>query len=289
MQTLPTTKNCYICNSSKIKFFRKKEGFNLFKCSCCKLIWVTDAIDQKQLDDFYGETYFNSDSILGYQNYLAEESNHRMNAKDIIQEFESFQNLRKMKVLDIGCAAGFFLDELRSSRQCEVYGVEGSTFAHQYANQLIGPNILNQTMSSTLFEPDFFDAVFLIGTIEHLENPREILKNIYRVLKPNGYLGITTLDTRGLIPLYSIKPPEHLFYFSHDNLALLLNQLNFEISFQKTHVSHYYIHDLFHRLKEFSSFPPFGTLSNLFHKYYPEKAIKIPTNEMLMIGKKIQI
>lgn len=287
MQTIPTPEKCYICESPQVRFYKNKYEFNIFKCASCKLLWVGDKINQKQLDELYGESYFNSSgNFLGYQNYLAGEVNHRLNAQEIIREFEFFQSLHKMKVLDIGCAAGYFLDELKKSKQCDVYGVEGSAYAHQHARKLLGSNVLNQMMDSTVFEPEFFDAVFLIGTIEHLADPREILKSIHRVLKPGGYLGITTLDTRGLIPLYSLKPPEHLFYFDHNNLALLLKQFNFEIAFQKTHVCHYHIYDLFHRLKEFSSLPPLGILSNLFRKYFPAKSIKILTNEMFIIGKK---
>jgi 2-polyprenyl-3-methyl-5-hydroxy-6-metoxy-1,4-benzoquinol methylase len=289
MQTIPTPEKCYICESSQVRFFKNKHRFNIFKCTVCQLSWVGDQIDQKQLEELYDETYYNSDNNIGYKNYLAGEANHRLNAQEIIREFEFFQNLHKAKVLDIGCAAGFFLDELKNSRQCEVYGVEGSAYAYQHAKQLLGSNVLNQMMDSTIFEPDLFDVVFLIGTIEHLADPRGILKDIYRVLKPGGYLGITTIDAKGLIPLYSLKPPEHLFYFDHNNLALLLKQYNFKMTFQKTHFSHYHLYDLFHRLKEFSSFPPLGTLSKIIQKYFPEKSIKIPTNEMLIIGEKTPV
>ncbi|MHB1443904.1 MAG: class I SAM-dependent methyltransferase, partial [Candidatus Humimicrobiaceae bacterium] len=46
------------------------------------------------------------------------------------------------------------------------------------------------------FQNNFFDAVTMIAVIEHLQDYNSIIKEIYRILKPEGLLIITTPTTQ---------------------------------------------------------------------------------------------
>lgn len=98
---------------------------------------------------------------------------------------------------------------------------------------------------------------------------------------------ITTIDTKGLFPLYAIKPPEHLFYFSHANLEQLLTQSGYEFLFRKTYFASYLLYDLFHRLGEFFGLSYLERLSGWAERKIPALHIRIPTNEMIMVVRKI--
>ena len=54
------------------------------------------------------------------------------------------------------------------------------------------PYIACANMQSVPFQAKSFDAVSLNGVIEHLEHPKEVLKECYRVLRPGGYLFFST-------------------------------------------------------------------------------------------------
>jgi len=278
--------NCYICGSVVVNIYRVENDFLVYRCKKCGLKWI-GIITADQIASFYGEKYFsNSDSKMGYKDYLADEENHRRNARNILYTIEGIRKLTGLKILDVGCAFGFLLDEARRLKG-DVYGVEISGYACEYAKNKLGLDVINGEIDSSHFPPEFFDVVFLIGTIEHLISPKNTIAIINKVLKSDGLFVITTIDTSGLFPLYSIKPPEHLFYFNHNNISLLLTKLGFKIIKIKSYFVNYYLHDLFHRLSEFLSFSFLEFVSGVILKKIPNFRVKIPTNEMIVIAKKV--
>lgn len=276
---------CYICNSSKVKSYSEVNGFVVAKCHACGLLWVIN-INKNDVESFYNGSYFNNESKIGYRNYLNDEENHRENAKRILGIVNRIKDLGNLKILDIGCAFGFLLDEARSLGTCDAYGIEISRYAREYAAKKLGLTNIDEDDEMRNAKSDFFDVVFLIGTLEHLVSPKKTLRNITRVLKQGGVLVITTIDTKGIVPLYSIKPPEHIFYFNHNNIISLLNEAGFKIILKKPYFVRYYLHDLFYRLGEFLSVPFLNHLSKIMHKFM-NISVTIPTNEMILIVEKL--
>lgn len=285
---MPETKCCYICESLKTNTFLKElngVSWPIIKCKECRLIWVED--NNNDILSLYDRSYFYSKAPkIGYANYLADEKNHRLNARDILKEVDKRIDLTKKRILDIGSAFGFLLDEARMTKLCDTYGVETSNYACEYAKEKLGLNVIQGELEQSRFDIDFFDVVFMIGTIEHLVSPKSALEHIRRILKPDGLIVITTVDTNGLIPLYSIKPPEHLFYFNHENITLLLEKKGYKIFVCEPYFVKYNLNDLLKRISEFTSLSVFASLSRIAKKSLPSFSLKIPTNEMLIIAKK---
>jgi SAM-dependent methyltransferase len=279
-------KKCYICEGAVRNFYKKVNGISILKCHQCKLKWVED-LEKGAIISLYDKRYFDrSHSKIGYRDYLAQEKNHRENSVNILRKVNAVKDLRRSRILEVGCAFGFLLDEARRIKGCDVYGVEINEDAFKYAKSHLGLNVINREFQNCNFEDNFFDVVFLIGTIEHLISPKQTLKDIHRILKAEGVLVITTIDTRGLVPLYSIKPPEHLFYFSHYNICLLLRMNGYKVLVRRPYFVKYQIDDLFHRLSEFSCSSIFGGLDRIISKMFGNISIRIPTNEMLVIAEK---
>lgn len=282
--------NCYICNSEDVYRYKQVNGYSIYKCNLCSLFWVSDSIDVNKLDSFYNHDYYRKHykMRMGYTNYLGGEENHRRNAKNLIKIIEKIGDINKMRVLDVGCACGFYLDELRKSRECEIYGVEHSEWARKYAVQNLQLHLFDhEKLDSSYFEYDYFDIVFLIGTIEHLVNPREMLVEIHRILKPSGLLVITTLDTKGIIQLFHLKPPEHLFYFNHNNLPLLLNQMGYKSIVNRPYFCSYFVYEVFNILVGFPALAFLKPIARCFFRFFPRISFKFLTNEMLVIARKL--
>ena len=276
--------SCYICNSERIELYREVNRFHVYRCRQCKLLWVA-KINIGDLRKFYNCSYFKKDQAkTGYSDYQRDEKAIRKNAENIINITRKYRNLNGAKVLDIGCAYGFFLDEVKKKCNCEVYGIEISKHAYQYAKEKLKLNVRNCRFRENKYEPNYFDVVFIIGTIEHLVDPNTILKDIKKVLKPGGILIITTMDTNGWIPLHMIKPPEHLFYFNHDNLFMLLNKLKLRRLLCKMYFSHYFLSDLFFRLAKFTSLSVLDYIGQKIFECFPDLIVKTPTNEMMIIA-----
>ncbi len=274
---------CYICNSNRVIFYKKVGPFTLLHCKECGLRWVDKSVEHNL--SIYDKSYFNNNSKIGYNNYLKDEATHRKNAKRILNMANKIKALSGLRILDIGCAFGYLLDEARKLAHCQTKGVELSNYAYEYAKNKFGLDILNLELKNNTFPPKTFDIIFMIGTIEHLAHPKETLAIIKSIIKPNGLLILTTIDTKGFFPLYAIKPPEHLFYFNHDNLTQLLKQNGFGILRIKPHFSSYYLYDIFYRIGEFASLKVLNYFSKLTEKILPQLNFNIPTNEMLVIAK----
>ncbi|MCK5075537.1 MAG: methyltransferase domain-containing protein [Calditrichia bacterium] len=107
---------------------------------------------------------------------------------------------RGMKVLDVGCGLGFPALELaqRLGESCMVYGIDPWGSALNRAKQKINNyNIKNVKLiegdaSATEFEVNYFDLIVSNLGINNFEKPKEVLKECYRILKPNGQIALTT-------------------------------------------------------------------------------------------------
>ena len=278
---------CYLCGSDKIKFYREANGFIIKKCYACGLLWAPD-VNANDIEKFYNSPdYFNSKSDMGYHNYLEEEQNHRRNADYILNLLNKFKDISFAKILDFGCAFGFLLDCARKIKLCEVYGVEMSSSARDYAFNKLKLTNIDDDITLSKKETNFFDAVFIIGTIEHLISPLQTLCGINRVLKQGGALVMTTLDIKGILPFYFLKPPEHLFYFNHVNISLLLNKAGFKCLRKKTHFVYYRLYDLLYRLSKCPCLLFLGSFLERLKLSYLNLSFHIPTNEMFIIAEKI--
>jgi len=248
-------------------------------------MWVAIPLESSTLSNYYEQDYYASDTKRGYQNYVGDEENHRQNARRLVRWVNSTRDLNGARLLDFGCGFGFLLDEARKAFNCECYGVELSRIAGEYARSKLRIDVTFDSSLSNL-PSDFFDVAFLIGTIEHLANPRQVLKDIARVMKLNGYLIITTVDTNGLLPFYSLKPPEHLFYFNYTNLKQLLGQTGFNLMERRIYFVNYNAHDLLWRLGKFLSLNQLCSASKAVERLVPNLSLRIPTNEIKVISQR---
>jgi SAM-dependent methyltransferase len=94
------------------------------------------------------------------------------------------------RLLDIGCGAGNMIHHL--SKYGRVKGLEIDPRPVQKARQR-GYDVDQFDATQPLpFDDNSFDAVTALDVIEHNQDDLAILKDSYRVLKPGGYLIITT-------------------------------------------------------------------------------------------------
>jgi 2-polyprenyl-3-methyl-5-hydroxy-6-metoxy-1,4-benzoquinol methylase len=99
-------------------------------------------------------------------------------------------------VVDIGCGNGSFLS-LFQNRKWRLYGSDYSSTGIEIARanypdikfSLANAESMPEELSSKAGQ---FDVVLCTEVIEHVYNPRGLLKTCYSLLKPNGILVLTT-------------------------------------------------------------------------------------------------
>ena len=106
--------------------------------------------------------------------------------------------------LDLGCAYGYVISQA-VERGVEAYGVDISSYALRQHPPARGR--LARSLAAPLpFLDSRFDVVSAFDLFEHLENPAAVLGEIGRILKPAGWLLLTTPD-----PLYFHRAePTHI-------------------------------------------------------------------------------
>lgn len=96
------------------------------------------------------------------------------------------------KVMDVGCATGFFAKEL-TKKKCEVWGVDGNEEAikkaKKYTKKAITRNF--EVIKSLPFPKRYFNYIVLMDVIEHLCFPEKILDVVKPHLKKGGKLIIS--------------------------------------------------------------------------------------------------
>lgn len=101
-----------------------------------------------------------------------------------------FKELRdkQLKILDVGCASGYLTSQITAFfPNSEVFGVDSYKKAIEFGRKTY-PNIKFKFADAHKlpFDNQSFDLITCIETLEHLEDPKSAIKEMYRCLKNNG-------------------------------------------------------------------------------------------------------
>lgn len=219
---------CPVCQSQKYLDYQRKN--HLVKCEECGMVWdMQPPIDPLAI---YQENYYNNEfSKGGYANYF-----EGMQVNSLTFKYRLLEATKKVgfagKLLDVGCALGDCLLQAEKLGWSEAEGLEVSSYAVEFARKR-GLTVSQGDLFHHNFAPASFDLVMLQDMIEHTVNPLEHLQAAYHLLKPGGWIFITTPNITGiwgriLGPFwYHYKPGEHLTYFSIKTVQLALKRTGF--------------------------------------------------------------
>lgn len=92
------------------------------------------------------------------------------------------------RLLDIGCGAGFVIDQLRDTFE-EIHGIDATRAMLDRVDTSSGNVTLHEGVAERLpFEDQSFDLVTAYSVFHHLEDHRPVLAEARRVLRPGGVL-----------------------------------------------------------------------------------------------------
>ena len=142
----------------------------------------------------FGEVYFDGDRLFGYGGYTYNKKYWNGVAKDIINHYQLNSG---NKVLEIGCAKGFLLNDLIENLPgLEVSGIDISSYAVQNSMASVRDCIQEGDASNLPFKDNEFDLVLSINTLSELEEVkcRRALREIERVKKGNSFITVNSWD-----------------------------------------------------------------------------------------------
>lgn len=230
--------SCVVCggHAARTLFRPRQSPGPVVRCTHCGMVHVCPI---EHLEWFYqdGEPSKQpspeekADSERHLERYLREEKWKRKNIATVLDGIEQFHS--KGRLLDLGCGCGLLVDSA-VKRGWHAVGVEPDPVSCRYATECLGLDVFGGTLDGAGFEPDSFDVVVSLQVFEHLIDPRTVLDEISRVIKPNGLLvvevpGADNIGFRLLGRRHRHFAQHHLNFFSKQTLARLLEESGYQV------------------------------------------------------------
>ena len=216
---------CGVCGSQSMRAIFKIGKWDIIECSHCLVQFISPKPSDDEISAMYREYYESGEGAR----QLANPSYGRLSFPRQWGIISSLARKREGRLLDFGCGGGHFL--ARVSDRWQRYGIEISEKASDVAAQKHFAVYSRLECMRTWGE--FFDVITMFATIEHLPNPREVVGELAKLLKPDGLFVIMTGDVKSTKAAWQgqkwsmYAPPGHIYYFAAYSVDYLMQSLGF--------------------------------------------------------------
>lgn len=226
---------CALCGGDRFEPALSCAGFSYVRCTRCGLVQINPQPQRAAVASRYqegsGKDYL-SYELTNEQNFLRLQE-LALGDAGLADMEKRLQARGRLALLDIGCATGALLERLRE-RGWAVQGVEICAPSAEYARQARGLDVRSLPLEENRFPPESFELVHASHLIEHLNSPGAFVREVHRILVPQGYCILITPNIAGFqARLFKSRWRsaifDHLYLFSIKTLSRLLTQSGFRI------------------------------------------------------------
>jgi 2-polyprenyl-3-methyl-5-hydroxy-6-metoxy-1,4-benzoquinol methylase len=197
----------------------------IVQCRRCSLVYTNPRLDHHDIVDTYQAV---EDPL-----YLEERKGRVLTFERHLKPLERLTGPPNGRpLLDVGCYTGVFV-EIAARHGWDAWGVDPSRWAVEQA-QARGLHVVPGTLETADLPEATFDVVTMWDVIEHVADPRGVLQQVYRLLKPGGLVVVHTMDIDSLFArLMGARWPwlmeMHIYYFSRRTLRAMLEQCDLHV------------------------------------------------------------
>jgi len=228
--------NCPACSARDPKDIAREFGITIARCNHCGLVYTRTPLRDAQ-------AHYRSPvvGILGKYGAVFRAERPHPRDPNYDEQLALLESLTTPgRLLDVGAHAGFFLRRARE-RGWLVQGVEPSPTTAALARGQFGLDVKTGTLFEAAFPEGAFDVVTMLDVLEHIDQPRPLLREVARLLKPGGRLLVKVPNVRYVLAKHYFlrRVPgavrdvfdarEHLAYYSHKTLTQLLEAVGFYV------------------------------------------------------------
>jgi len=235
--------NCPVClnpstfpanlTGGDVLFETTTKTFHLSHCAACRCLFIDPLPGDQELAGFYPAQYWwkASSGIL-----KSLEAVYRKTAlHDHVAFISRAAQGSARHLLDVGCGSGTLLGLLKQ-RGFQVRGFDSSAEAAAIAKSENGVDVVvGSRLQDAGFVDGSFDLVTLFHVMEHVTDPRRLLAEVRRLLRPEGRLVLQVPNIESWqfrlfgVRWYGLDVPRHVINYSNQAIQRLLGESGFTV------------------------------------------------------------
>ena len=211
--------DCPLCTGQEFRPLPKFAKDHLVRCRSCGFVFSCEKPTRADYDRVYGAYDYEAEDAARTSLTVKKE-------RELAEHLAQFRQTNK--VIDLAAGAGHFLERFRDLG----FECHATEFNQSMLDYLSGKGF--KTFGGGLFpegvERGAYDIVIFTEIIEHINNPRPVLRNLASLLRPGGSVYVTTpnfssLERRVIGPDWGmICWPEHITYWTPAHLHRALTE-----------------------------------------------------------------
>lgn len=243
------------------------DTFRLVRCQDCGNVYLNPRPVTSELATIYPPNYYsyNYDEAVSPIARRAKHLLDDLKARSWLKHYGGSDSLSSMRFLDVGCGDGRYLkmfERMGASKE-NLYGVEMDAEGMQRLREEGF-----QTFSGRIEEvanhlpQESFDLIVILQVLEHVENPRETIGRLSRLLCEGGLLIVETPNTESFDARVFRKSywggyhfPRHWNLFNADVLRMMAEEERLSVkAFNYLPAHSFWIFSFHHLLSERKGF-----------------------------------
>lgn len=192
-------RKCFTCSFGDCKPVIDSQDSHIVRCKCGMLYDPECNFVQADVEEIY--SIEPKDGYYSFQDRAKIIKNRRPIKRELAANIaQFFDRPWKNSLLDIGCSYGDFL-QLIAEYGFSIYGLDVSkracgytkvtNVARNFHGNLFGyAYVFHGSLFKAAYPSNYFNAVNLSAVLIHVDDPKQLMSEIYRILKPGGLLFI---------------------------------------------------------------------------------------------------
>lgn len=217
---------CWGCARPAATTVADQDGY--VHCDACGLRYAAAGVAPRER---YNDAYF-TDYRGG--NYFETEPLRRHEARVRLGLVRAAAGDAAQDLLEVGCAAGFHLDEARTLGW-RPRGIEPAEGPSEYARRELGLDVVTGFADDVSLVPGSLDAVCLWHTLEHIPCPKRLLDHFRAALRPGGVLLIEVPNAASRLAMrqgsdwFALEPEVHVAQWTPPALRSLVERAGYDV------------------------------------------------------------
>ena len=227
-----TLSKCILCGSSEKQLISRMNRYgvqaNNVICKKCGLVYIDKDQNIQGLKKYYGAAYRKQFTVVDINS-----QGYRNTQREIAMSLSRLVPKRIKRVLEIGCANGVLLEELKKVIPgIQAFGIEPDRELASQASEKFGTHVFCGMLEEYPFPGKGFDLIIMEHVLEHFKDPLACLAIVRKLLSPNGLVYVEVPSIRS--PYGDLErnflQHVHLFNFSPKTIGILFKLAGFEVS-----------------------------------------------------------